>query len=59
MNGSSYYRLSCHTCGHTVELPARDGVAGCPNCDGTLGAPMPCGQNAPQPNSGEAKQLRS
>jgi DNA-directed RNA polymerase subunit RPC12/RpoP len=32
MKGASYYKLECHTCSHTIELPARDGRTRCPNC---------------------------
>ena len=36
MNGSSYYKLDCSHCEHTIELTAVDGIQCCPNCCGPL-----------------------
>jgi DNA-directed RNA polymerase subunit RPC12/RpoP len=36
MNGASYYKLECHTCRQTIELPALDGRAQCPQCGAIL-----------------------
>jgi predicted RNA-binding Zn-ribbon protein involved in translation (DUF1610 family) len=36
MNGASYYKLECHTCNETIQLPAHDGRIPCPNCGAIL-----------------------
>jgi hypothetical protein len=36
MMDSEVYKIECGVCDETVQLPARDGQAHCPNC----GAPM-------------------
>jgi hypothetical protein len=30
------YTLTCHGCGHVIELSAIDGQAKCPNCQASL-----------------------
>jgi predicted RNA-binding Zn-ribbon protein involved in translation (DUF1610 family) len=30
------YKLDCHTCHHTVTVPAVDGTQPCPNCGASL-----------------------
>jgi hypothetical protein len=32
MNTVSFYRLECWNCSQTINLPAQDGPALCPNC---------------------------
>lgn len=36
MNAESYYKLDCAGCNETIQLPAIDGQANCPNCGATL-----------------------